>query len=217
MKVVIDLGHGGHDPGAVGKGGSKESDVVLKIGKYLDSILMDIDMEISFTRLSDKYVSLGDRVKLANGYDADYFVSIHVNSCSDSSVRGVEVWQYSSDKKLEQFSSGICEEIAKVLKIRNRGIKYSKSLYVLKNTLMKAVLIEVDFISNENCEKAMSDDSNIKNIAEVIKDNLLKLCSVSSNEGKLYRVCIGAYKNKANAISAMNMAENKGFSDVYII
>ena len=217
MKVVIDLGHGGHDPGAAGKGGTKESDVVLKIGKYLESMLRDIDMEVKFTRLSDRYVSLGDRAKLANEYGADYFVSIHVNSCSDSSVRCVEVWQYSSDKNLEQFSGGVCEDISKILKIRNRGIKYSKSLYILKNTLMKAVHIEVDFISNENCEKDLNKDSNIKVIAEVIKDNLLKLCSVSSNEGKLYRVCIGAYKNKANAISAMNMAKSKGFSDVYII
>ena len=86
MKVVIDLGHGGYDPGAVGKGGTKESDVVLKIGKYLESILSEIDIEVRFTRISDKYVSLGDRVKLANEYGADYFVSIHVNSCSDSSV-----------------------------------------------------------------------------------------------------------------------------------
>ena len=217
MKIVIDLGHGGHDPGAVGKGGTKESDVVLKIGKYLESMLRDIDMEIRFTRLSDKYVSLEDRVKLANGYGAEYFVSIHVNSCSDSSVRGVEVWQYGSDKKLEEFSGGICEDISKILKIRNRGIKYSKSLYVLKNTLMKAVLIEADFISNVNCEKDLNKDSNIKVIAEVIKDNLLELGNVSRNEGNLYRVCIGAYRSKSNAINAMNMARGKGFSDVYII
>jgi N-acetylmuramoyl-L-alanine amidase len=82
---------------------------------------------------------------------------------------------------------------------------------------MKAALIEVDFISNENCEKAMSDDSNIKNIAEVIKDNLLELGNVSRNEGNLYRVCIGSYRSKSNAINAMNMARGKGFSDVYII
>lgn len=217
MKVVIDLGHGGYDPGAVGKGGTKESDVVLKIGKYLESMLREFDIEVSFTRISDKYVSLNDRVKLANGYGADYFVSIHVNSCSDSSVRGVEVWQYSSDKKLEAFSSGVCDDISMILKIRNRGIKYSKSLYVLKNTLMKAALIEIDFISNENCEKDLNNDSNIKVIAEVIKDNLLELCSVSKNEEKLYRVCIGAYRSKSNAINAMNMARGKGFSDVYII
>ena len=217
MKVVIDLGHGGHDPGAVGKGGTKESDVVLKIGKYLESMLKDVDLDVRFTRISDKYVSLSDRVRLANGYGVDYFVSIHVNSCSDSSVRGVEVWQYSSDEKLEQFSSGVCEDISKVLKIRNRGIKYSKGLYVLKNTLMKAALIEVDFISNEECEKDLNDESNIKVIAEAFKDNLLELYGVSKNEEKLYRVCIGAYKNKSNAISAINNAKNKGFGDAYII
>ena len=90
-KLVIDLGHGGYDPGAVGKGGTKESEVVLKIGKYLESMLKEVDLDVRFTRLSDKYVSLGDRVEFANNFGADYFLSIHVNSASDSSVRGVEV------------------------------------------------------------------------------------------------------------------------------
>ena len=72
-KLVIDLGHGGYDPGAVGKGGTKESDVVLKIGKYLESMLKEVDLDVRFTRLSDKYVSLGDRVEFANNFGADYF------------------------------------------------------------------------------------------------------------------------------------------------
>ena len=112
-KLVIDLGHGGHDPGAVGKGGTKESEVVLKIGKYLESMLKEVDLEVRFTRMSDKYVSLGDRVEFANNFGADYFLSIHVNSASDSSVRGVEVWQYNnSDKHLNEFCSSLCNEIS---------------------------------------------------------------------------------------------------------
>ena len=96
-KLVIDLGHGGYDPGAIGKGGTKESDVVLKIGKHLDNMLEGIDVDVRFTRIVDKYVSLRDRVKFANNCGADYFLSIHINSASDSSVRGIEVWQYSNN------------------------------------------------------------------------------------------------------------------------
>ena len=138
-KLVIDLGHGGYDPGAIGFGGTKESDVVLSIGKYLENMLKEVDLDVKFTRLSDKYVSLSDRVKIANNYKADYFLSIHINSASDKSVRGVEVWMYSdNDKKLNKFCSDLCEGICGVFKIRNRGVRYSKNFYVLKNTSMKS-------------------------------------------------------------------------------
>jgi len=217
-KLVIDLGHGGYDPGAIGKGGTKESDVVLKIGKHLDNMLEGIDVDVRFTRIVDKYVSLSDRVKFANNCGADYFLSIHINSASDSSVRGIEVWQYSNnDKKLNDFSNSLCCDISEIFKIRNRGIKYSKDLYVLKNTFMKSALLEVDFISNKSCEKDLNNDDNIKDIAMAIKENLLKLYDIKTKEQKFYKVCIGSYKDKSNAINTMNVAKSKGFSDAYII
>lgn len=187
--LVIDLGHGGYDPGAIGKGGTKESDVVLKIGKHLDNMLEGIDVDVRFTRIVDKYVSLSDRVKFANNCGADYFLSIHINSASDSSVRGIEVWQYSNnDKKLNDFSNSLCCDISEIFKIRNRGIKYSKDLYVLKNTFMKSALLEVDFISNKSCEKDLNNDDNIKDIAMAIKENLLKLYDIKTKEQKFYKV-----------------------------
>ena len=187
-KLVIDLGHGGYDPGAVGKGGTKESDVVLKIGKYLESMLKEVDLDVRFTRMSDKYVSLGDRVEFANNFGADYFLSIHINSASDSSVRGVEVWKYNNDDKhLNEFCSSLCNEISGIFNIRNRGVKLSKGLYVLKNTSMKA-----------------------------IKDNLLKLYNIEDNK-RLYKVCVGCYKERSNAIKVLNVAKSKGFGDAYII
>ena len=208
-KLVIDLGHGGYDPGAVGKGGTKESDVVLKIGKYLESMLKEVDLDVRFTRMSDKYVSLGDRVEFANNLGADYFLSIHVNSASDNTVRGVEVWQYNNDDKhLNEFCSSLCNEISGIFNIRNRGVKLSKGLYVLKNTSMKAALLEVDFISN--------NEDNLKSIARVIKDNLLKLYNIEDNK-RLYKVCVGCYKERSNAINILNVAKSKGFGDAYII
>lgn len=217
-KLVIDLGHGGYDPGAIGKGGTKESDVVLSIGKYLDNMLKGIDLDVRFTRIVDKYVSLSDRVKFANNCGADYFLSIHINYATDSSVRGVEIWQYNNDdKRLNEFSNDLCCDIAEIFKIRNRGIKYSKDLYVLRNTFMKSALLEVDFISNESCEKDLNNDDNIKDIAMVIKENILKLYNIKNDEQNLYKVCIGSYRDKSNAINAMNMVKSKGFSDAYII
>ena len=205
-KLVIDLGHGGYDPGAVGKGGTKESDVVLKIGKYLDSMLKEVDLDVRFTRLSDKYVYLGDRVEFANNFGADYFLSIHVNSASDNT----------DDKHLNEFCSSLCNEISGIFNIRNRGVKLSKGLYLLKNTSMKAALLEVDFISNNFCEKDLNNDDNLKAIARVIKDNLLKLYNIEDNK-RLYKVCIGCYKERSNAIKVLNVAKSKGFGDAYII
>ena len=80
-KLVIDLGHGGHDPGAIGPNKTHEADVVLAIGKELNELLKGYDLEVKFTRLSDVYLSLSERAKIANDFKADYFLSIHPDNC----------------------------------------------------------------------------------------------------------------------------------------
>ena len=218
-KLVIDLGHGASDPGAIGQAGICEANVVLAIGKELNKNLKGLDLDIKFTRLSDKFIPLRERARIANEFGADYFLSIHINSASDKSVRGVEVWEYSMGiKKLDNFSNGLCEDISKLFNIRNRGIKLSKELSVLKHTKMPAALVEIDFISNVEGEKALKDSNNIKAIALAIRDNLIKLfeLEVSKNE-ILYKVCIGAYRDKNNALNQIKIAKEKGFTDTYII
>ncbi|MGL5694104.1 MAG: N-acetylmuramoyl-L-alanine amidase family protein [Peptostreptococcaceae bacterium] len=218
-KLVIDLGHGGHDSGAIGQNKAHEADVVLAIGKELNELLKGFNLEIKFTRLSNKYLSLTERAKIANNFKADYFLSIHINAASDKSVRGVEVWQYSNkNEKLNKFSNGLCADVSKILNIRNRGLKISKELSVLRNTTMPAALIEVDFISNAQAEKDLKVSVNIKAIAVAIKNNLVKLfeLEVSTND-TWYKVCIGAYRDKNNALNQVKSAKDKGFKDAYII
>ena len=218
-KLVIDLGHGGRDPGAIGPNKTHEADVVLAIGKELNELLKGCNLEIKFTRLSNKYLSLTERAKIANNFKADYFLSIHINSTKDNTVRGVEVWQYSNkNEKLNKFSNGLCTDISKIFNVRNRGLKLSKELSVLRNTTMPAALIEVDFISNAQAEKDLKTNSNIKAVAIGIKNNLIKLfdLEVSTND-TLYKVCIGAYKDKNNALNQVKLAKDKGFKDAYII
>ena len=218
-RLVIDLGHGGHDPGAIGPNKTHEADVVLAIGKELNELLKGYDLEVKFTRLSDVYLSLSERAKIANDFKADYFLSIHINSATDSSVRGIEVWQYSNkNDKLNKFSKDLCEDVAKIFNVRNRGVKLSQKLSVLKNTNMPAALIEVDFISNVNAEKDLKVSSNIKAVALAIRDNLIGLFELESvTSYSLYKVCIGSYKDKSNALNQVKLAKDKGFNDAYII
>lgn len=217
-KLVIDLGHGGNDPGAIGQCGTHEADIVLAIGKEIEILLKGYKVDYKFTRLTNKSVSLLERCRIANGFNADYFVSIHINSASDKSVRGVEVFKYSnSNGKINKFCDDVCRDISKQLSIRNRGPKIGNQLYVVKNTKMPAALIEVDFISNKDCERDLKDLNNIKKLSKIIFDRLIDMVGLETKDDRLYRVCIGAYRDKNNAVKQLEIAKNKGFKDSYII
>jgi N-acetylmuramoyl-L-alanine amidase len=92
--IVIDPGHGGRDPGAVGPGGSYEKDRTLEIALLVRDILniRRPELEIIMTRSTDTYVSLGARTRLANNMKADLFVSIHCNAAVNSSAKGFETF-----------------------------------------------------------------------------------------------------------------------------
>src|SRR5690625_3871858 len=88
-KIYLDPGHGGHDPGAVGKR-SKEKDNVLKVAKKIKVILENYGHTVKLTRSSDVFVSLSNRAKLANDWGADVFVSLHNNSATATATRSEE-------------------------------------------------------------------------------------------------------------------------------
>jgi len=92
-RVVIDAGHGGEDPGAVGPNGLKEKDVALKIALKLGELLRDrLGLEVIYTRSSDVFVPLVKRPAIANSMKADLFISIHLNASPDPKAKGVEVY-----------------------------------------------------------------------------------------------------------------------------
>ena len=92
-RVVIDPGHGGRDPGAVGRSG-KEKDVVLaislKLGGYINEFLPDV--EVIYTRTTDEFVELHRRAEIANQNNADLFISIHANANRNRQVRGTDTF-----------------------------------------------------------------------------------------------------------------------------
>ncbi|MCX5705328.1 MAG: N-acetylmuramoyl-L-alanine amidase [Candidatus Omnitrophica bacterium] len=91
-KIVIDAGHGGEDPGALGRTGLREKDVNLDIAKKLAAILREDGLEVVLTRSTDRFISLPGRISIANNANADLFVSIHSNASRTRSLNGFEVY-----------------------------------------------------------------------------------------------------------------------------
>jgi len=92
-KIVLDPGHGGKDPGAIGAGGLAEKDVVLSIAKKLALKLKnEMGIEVVLTRKDDRFVALEDRTALANAEDADLFLSLHMNASPNGEAKGIETY-----------------------------------------------------------------------------------------------------------------------------
>ena len=97
--IVIDPGHGGKDPGARGQRGTEEKDITLKVAlKLRDLLSKQPGIRVLMTRDRDEFVELEDRAKFANGQEADLFVSIHVNSHPQRSVKGIEIYHFGEAK-----------------------------------------------------------------------------------------------------------------------
>ncbi len=95
-KVVIDAGHGGNDPGAIGKNGLREKDVNLDISGKLSALLRQEGVQTVLTRTSDRFIPLSTRVNIANKSGADLFISIHSNANRSRSLSGFEVYYVAS-------------------------------------------------------------------------------------------------------------------------
>ena len=97
--IVIDPGHGGKDPGALGQRGTEEKDITLKVAlKLRDLLSKQPGIRVLMTRERDEFIELENRAKFANAQDADLFVSIHVNSHTKRSVKGIEIYHFGAAK-----------------------------------------------------------------------------------------------------------------------
>ncbi|MCF8001059.1 MAG: N-acetylmuramoyl-L-alanine amidase family protein [Halanaerobiales bacterium] len=170
--IVLDAGHGGFDPGAVGPNNVEEKDINLRIVKRLESILKSRGFKVLLTRRSDNFISLNRRVKIANNEGARVFISIHNNSSNKRTSEGTETFIAPNKTGDSMFlAENIQKEIVSKLGLVNRGVK-KEHLYVIKYTEMPSVLVEVAFLSNPTEEKLLGDDKFITNAAEAISQGL---------------------------------------------
>lgn len=175
MKIAIDPGHGGSDPGAVGPNGLQEADVNLAICKHVCAGLEKLGISIKLTRETDVYVALGIRCEVANDWDADYFVSIHCNS-DGPSAEGIETLY--KTQKGEALARPIQEAMVEATGDRDRGLVYRGDLYVLNGTRMPSCLGEVGFVSNPDTESLLKTDEYRRILAEAIVAGIAKFLGI---------------------------------------
>lgn len=152
IQVVVDAGHGGHDPGAKIPGGGIEKTVTLDIAHKLASQLKEHGVEVLMTRTRDVYLPRDQRVKLANDSKASCFVSIHLNSAPVPAAGGFEIWiSPDNDKTRYAKSLRLARHVRAALKkgipLRDRNIRRN-DFQVIRDTSMPAVLVECAFVTN---------------------------------------------------------------------
>ncbi len=213
-RIVIDAGHGGKDPGAIGVTGTYEKDVVLDIAKRVRNNLKEYHYDVKMTRTNDQFISLEKRTELASQYGADLFISIHANSSTSRRPSGLEVyflrdleWKEKKDPQRERnhdiffkqlslqrkddaveaivsdmlfqhkasasnsLAVLLSERLERETRAKNRGV-FRAGFFVLRNTLMPAVLIEVGFLSNSREERSLNSPQYRQSLADGISKGI---------------------------------------------
>lgn len=173
-KIVLDPGHGGKDPGAVGRGGLKEKDVTLKLGRMLrETLSARLDSKIVMTRSTDVFIPLEERTAIANSQDADLFVSIHINASPRRAASGVETYTLGLSNSEE-----------------------AKRIAARENATSTRSVSDLEFILNDLIKTAKTNDS--VRLAATVQDRLVsvlkaKYKSTKSNgvKGAPFYVLVG--------------------------
>ncbi|WP_199618533.1 N-acetylmuramoyl-L-alanine amidase [Paenibacillus alkalitolerans] len=188
-KIVIDPGHGGTDPGAVGVNGLYEKTVNDEVAYRLKDVLLEKGYEVVMTRETDKSMTLQSRVEIANSSDADLFVSVHANSHPSSSIRGTMVLYHDerypnpnypaseemtkltpeSRKLAQSVLSSMLETVPNV----NRGLVPS-SAYVVRMGSIPSILVELAFLSNAQDAQMLASPGIRSKYAEGIAAGIIR-------------------------------------------
>lgn len=177
--IVIDVGHGGSDPGKVGIQGIKEKDVNLAIARYLKDYLIADDYTVYMTRETDqglydesvsnkKKSDLSNRIQFVQKKNASCMISIHQNSYPDTIQHGAQTFYYEGREEDKNFAQYVQDSLLTFDPSNTRQIKSSTSYYILKNAQVPSILIECGFLSNPEETANLTDPNYQKQIAYAI-------------------------------------------------
>lgn len=172
--VVIDPGHGGGDPGAIGIRGLQEAEINLDISQQVVALLKQKGVNAMLTRTRDVEIDLEPRVAFAEKAKADVFVSIHSNSfdASRTDVSGVETYHYSGGSG-QRLAQSVQRNLIRDTGARDRGVK-TANFYVIKYTDMPAILVEVGFVTGSEDAARLSSTSGRAKTAQAIAKGILE-------------------------------------------
>ncbi len=167
IKIFIDQGHNPTNPNAGAEGnGYREQDLVYYIGKDLEALLNgNPNFEARVSRNTPEETlgtsnssSLSERVRKANEWGADYFISIHANASDITSASGSEAFVYDLSSPAAPLASSILRSLSEATGLSDRGVFARPTLYVLRRTAMPALLLEVGFITNPSDARLMAEN-----------------------------------------------------------
>ena len=164
MKIFIDPGHGGNNPGAVSATGLREADVNLDVALKLGRLLTSRGYEVRYSRTENETVSLTQRANMANEWGADYFVSIHCNSNIDPDINGTSTYYYRTRTTAEEFAIVVNNNLVRQIELKDLGV-FTANFAVLRKTSMPAILVELAFISNPLEAQLLSTNTFRQNCA----------------------------------------------------
>lgn len=219
VKVYVDPGHGGNDPGAAGNG-LQEKNVTLAIATRVKNMLVNdySNVTVRMSRTGDQTVSLAQRTNDANNWGADYFLSIHINAGGGT---GYEDYIHSSlaDSSVTAgLRNTVHAEIVKVNELRNRG-KKKANFHVLRESNMPAILTENGFIDHASDASLMKQNSWLDKVARGHVNGLEKALGLNKKQGDnvYYRVVTGSFTSKENAEQRQKDLKTKGFDSFFVI
>jgi len=169
MKIGIDPGHGGRDPGAIGPTRLYEKDVTLGISLELGRLLKAAELEPVFTRTDDRTVELITRTALLNNMKCDLALSVHINSATRQEANYISTFIQVEGGQLAQK---VQNELVQATGWPDGGVRV-KNLHMTRETKMPAILVECGFISNLEQEKQLRQPEFQRKLARAIADGVL--------------------------------------------
>lgn len=169
--IILDPGHGGSDTGAEVRK-LREKKITLLAALYTKKKLEELGYHVVLTRKKDAYLSLPKRVSLANRLRGTLFVSIHCNAASNPLAQGLEIYYHSCENKEKAFASkSLADRLLKTIITEtgcsSRGVK-SGRFYVIRETVMPSVLVEIGFLTNYEEWASMRKKSYLEKMASGI-------------------------------------------------
>jgi len=169
--VLLDPGHGGSDTGAIGVSGAYEKSITIAIAKSVASKLKRMGYRVYFTRSDDRFISLGERADYANRLLPAIFVSIHANWLDNAEFSGVMTFHFPGSVPGQTLAAMIQRHTVNTTGAVDRGVR-TANFFVLRETMVPAVLIETGFISNAAEELKLRDPSYQSRVAQGIAEGI---------------------------------------------
>tara|TARA_B100000700_G_scaffold139523_1_gene155579 strand:- start:311 stop:1462 length:1152 start_codon:yes stop_codon:yes gene_type:complete len=170
--IVIDAGHGGKDPGAIGYRGTKEKDIALDVAKRLEKkISKNMDVKVVMTRDEDIFLRLSERTKIANENNGSLFISIHTNAAEDRRASGFETFLIGLNKN--EYAAKVAARENAVLELEGKSGQELTGEDLIQATIAQAAFASssetfADMVQKEIKKRVQSRDRGVKQAGFVV-------------------------------------------------